>query len=400
MESAASRLASFLFSICQLMTRLWSSVFGRKKMILDSDYLGVLTPQEIEVLRNSPPSGIVHPVVSLALAEPKHQVAVNTEMAARLVRAADETWLRNLRHRLLATDDYSHASSALGEIRAYGALIETWMSVKPGPSVSGSKASPEFEVNAEDGAVIVEVHSRQLDNAQVAAIIEHHANLKKAHAEAVEKARKNGQKGNVVTLRTHSVFPTGAPVPHKPGDSVLTNTISRIARIKENETQVDPAKPFVLWLDLQDLTVWGTPICDELFRPLYTESKEGFVGSGPFWFALYGRKGSPLIKSCGYDYRSMPMAHEGRFYQTMKSHGGATRVSAVVYALPRATILMENPKPVHPLPSRFRASMLKAPFFRLDLSLIEWEPGLVAESVELQYKTILATDQALTTFYA
>lgn len=96
----------------------------------------------------------------------------------------------------------------------------------------------------------------------------------------------------------------------------------------------------------------------------------------------------------------MPMAHEGRFFQTMKSHGGATRVSAVVYALPRATILMENPNAVHPLPPRFRASMLKAPFFRLDLSLIEWEPGLVAQSVQLQYRTILATEKALKAFDA
>jgi len=368
-------------------------------MKLDVEYLGILTPQEIKELREAGRGGQTHPVVKLALEEkPKPQVATNTEMAARQVFEKNETWLKNLRHRLLATDDFTQASSALGEIRASGALLETWMNVTPAPSVPGSNVSPEFEVDGNDGTVIVEVHSRQLDNAQVAELAGHHAALEKKHAAAIEKARESGRKGNVVTSRVHEVFPTGAPSPNKPGDSVLTNTISRIARIKENEKQIDPAKPFLLWLDLQDPTVWASPISDQLFRPLYTKIKNGYVGSGPFWFALYGRKGGSLIESRGYDYRSTPMAHEGRFYQTMKSHGGPTRVSAVVYASPKATILMENPNSEHPLPPRFRAALLKAPFFRLDLSVIDWEPDLVARSVELQYDSILATERALTKF--
>ena len=146
------------------------------------------------------------------------------------------------------------------------------------------------------------------------------------------------------------VFPTGAPDPSKKGDSVATNTISRIAAIKQNEKQVDRDKPFVLWLDLQDPGVWGFPIAEELFSTLFTEAREGIAGCGPFWYALYGHKGDLLLESKGYRYASSPLLHDGRFFQTMKSHGGPSRVSAVVFSMPRSVVMMENPNAVQSSP--------------------------------------------------
>jgi hypothetical protein len=372
---------------------------------MNPDYLGIIKPEELRALRRAQRPGATHPVVNLAFApsleQTRRRVAANTELAARLVLQSNETWLRNLRSRLLDADDFTQASSALGEIRAFGALLETWMTITPAPPIEGTNASPEFQVDNGDGTVIVEVHSRQLDEQQVKALHQHHADLQKVHSQAVDKAKAEGSVESVVTTGESEVFPTGAPDPHKAGDSVLTNTISRIASIKQTEEQIDPSKPFVLWLDLQDPTVWGLPIADELFSPLYTENKEGIVGTGGFWFALYGRKGDPLIESQGYDYRSMSLAHEGRFYQTMtKGHGGATRISAVVYSLPTATILMENPNAALPLPPRVRAAMLKLPFFRLDLSIVEWEPRLVTRTIENQKQMINAAASALTKFDA
>jgi hypothetical protein len=361
-------------------------------------YLGIITPDEIESLRNARQDGWTHPVAALALADPAHQVAANTSMAGRSILLKSPDWMRGLRSRLLATDDFTHAASALGEIRAHGALIETWMPVVPAPQIPGSQASPEFEVDSGAGPVIVEVHCRQLDHSQVAALARHDTELAAASVAALVKARAAGQTGNVVTSGVIEVFPAGAPVAGKPGDSVLTNTISRVARIKENEHQIDPAKPFVLWLDFQDPHVWGGAISDEQFSPLYTEMNNGAVGCGALWHALYGRKDAPLLESRGYDYRSSVMLHEGRFRQTMKSHGGPTRVSAVVYSLPRATIMMENPAPANPIPPGFRAAILKAPFFRLDLSLIEWKLGLVSDTIELQHRSVGAAVKALEAF--
>lgn len=184
--------------------------------------------------------------------------------------------------------------------------------------------------------------------------------------------------------------------PRKAGDSVATNVISRVASVKGKEHQIDPSKPFVLWLDLQDPTVWGLSVSEVHFSPAYTEMKEGEIAPGNFWAALYGRKGDPLLVSQGYSYGSIPMAHEGRFYQTIK--GGPSRVSAFVFTLPRATVMMENPNAPWPLTPKFRAAMLKAPFFRLDLSLLDWEPGIVAGIVAAQRQAMLSAEKTLKSF--
>jgi hypothetical protein len=355
-----------------------------------TNYFGGISKAEIEDLP------VRHPLRSVAFAGHGAQVSANTQMASKLVAQKNPQWLTSLKPRLLDVTDQTNASSALGELRAYGALLETWMGVKPGPVVTGSNVSPEFEVAHGDGPVIVEVHSRQLDADQTVALAEHRQALEAQHADSVQKAKAEEQKGNVVTTGVAVVHPYGAPKVGKEGDTVATNAISRIASVKGKEHQIDPSKPFVLWLDLQDTMVWGLPVSEEHFSPVYTEAKEGEIAPGNYWSALYGRKGDPLLISKGYSYSSMPMAHEGRFYQTIK--GGPSRVSAFVFALPRATVLMENPNAPCPLTPKFRAAMLKAPFFRLDLSLLDWEPGTVAAIVAAQRQALLSAEKALKSF--
>lgn len=368
-----------------------------------SDYLGIITRAEIETLRGAAKNGARHPVAALALAERPHQVAINTESAAKSIAQKNKPWLSALKSRLIDQSDFTNASSALGEIRAYGALLETWMKVNPQPSVSGKNVVPEFEVDAGDGAVVVEVHSRQLDEDDAEAAAEHNKELNAKHQAAVQKERNAKSSKLIITTAVSTVAPFGAPKPDKTGkykedDSVLTNAISRIAGIKKSEKQVDPTKPFVLWLDFQDPTVWGVPIAEEQLAPLYTETKDGKVGTGALWFALYGRKGDSMIETDSFIYRVRKMLHEGRFSQTI--NGGPTRVSAVVYSMPRATVLMENPSAALPLPPHCRAELLKTPFFCLDRSICEWKPGLVRARIDTEHETVEAAAEALSTFNA
>jgi len=350
-----------------------------------TDYLGIIMQSELEKLRNARKPGRIHPLAALAFSDPHTFEAANTENAARHIAASDPAWLSSQRGRLLDTTDFTAASSALGEIRAYGALLEAGYIVHPRPRV-GDKV-PEFDVDVGDGPVIVEVHTRQLDLAVQREI---------AHAELVAHSERGTPGDHGVTVgEPVDVVPFGPPNPKKKGDSVATNAISRVARIKEDENQVDHTKPFVLWLDLQDMTVWGLPLSDQQFSPLYTENNDGEVGSGSFWFALYGRKGDPMIEMLGCDYCSVPMLHDGRFYQRMKSHGGPTRVSAYVFALPSATVLMEHPTPLRSLPPKFRATMLRTPHFRLDLARCEWDQGLVEATVGHERRTVAAIARAL-----
>jgi hypothetical protein len=348
--------------------------------------VGIISSQELDELRRSTRHGMPHPVVALS-----DQSLVNTISAARLIFAKNPSWLSTVKPRLLDSSDFTNASSALGEIRAYGALLETWMSVTPHPAVPGRKVIPEFEVNGSDDKVIVEVHSRQLDKEQLEAIGKHHEELMSTHNTALERHDAKSQAEAVVTFSELDVTPMGAPNPHKTGDSVLTNVISRIASIKQYEKQLDPEKPFLLWLDLQDPTVWSLPIAEQQLSPLYTENKDGEVGSGALWFALYGRKNDVMVESQCFEYKIVTMLHDGRFAQT-------SLVSAVIYSLPRATVLMENPSPTKSLSPKFRASLLKLPFFRLDLSVVDWEPGLVKSRMELEWTTIEAAAKSLQNF--
>ena len=364
-----------------------------------SDYLGI-TQSEIQSLRSAAKNGVPHPVVALALTKPPHQVAINTEQAAKQIAEKDQKWLSMLKPRLIDQSDFANASSALAEIRAYGALLETGMNVNSRPTVSGKEVVPEFEVNAGDRPVIVEVHSRQLDKDDVKAAAKHNRKLHAQH-QAVVQRHQSAKRGKVVITITNlwvAVF--GAPKVGKVGDSVLTNAISRIAGIKGDEKQVDPAKPFLLWLDFQDPTVWGFSLSEEQLAPLYTESKDGRVGAGALWFALYGRKGDPMIEGDGFIYRVVKMLHHGRFFQRMRAHGKRTRLSAVVYSMPSATVLMENPSAARRLPPRFRAELLKLPFFCLDRSICEWKPGLVKSRIKVERKTVKAAATALQTFNA
>lgn len=360
-----------------------------------SNYLGIITQAEIQQLQLATPNGECHPVATLALEKPKGQVAINTDQAAELITQKNSGWLSSLKPRLIDTTKVSNASSALGELRAYGSLLETWMTVSPEPIVQGKRVVPEFGVDAGDGPVIVEVHSRQLSSDQIQSAKDHN----KEFAAKVEAAKKANAGTTTVVTAELVVTPFGAPDPIKQGDSVLTNAISRIASIKEEEKQIDPNKPFVLWLDLQDPTVWGgLSIAEQQLAPLYTESKDGEVGTGALWFALYGRKGDPMIESECFSYRVRSMLHDGRFFQTTKATGKPTRISAVVYSMPRATVLMENPVPIHPLPAGFRAALLKTPFFLLDRSICEWKPGLVKARVELEREAVKAASEALSVF--
>jgi hypothetical protein len=66
-----------------------------------------------------------------------------------------------------------------------------------------------------------------------------HTRRHRAYVE-VSQTAKPGE--HIVTFGEFEMIPFGAPNPAKPGDSVTTNVISRVARIKSDEQQVDPSQ--------------------------------------------------------------------------------------------------------------------------------------------------------------
>ena len=102
---------------------------------------------------------------------------------------------------------------------------------------------------------------------------------------------------------------------------------------------------------MQDPTVWGLPVSEEQLAPLYTENKDGEVGTGALWFALYGRKGDSMIETEGSHiafvrcftmaafFRSSAItadSEDGKFNRTNPSISGFG-------ALGSATIILSGP---------------------------------------------------------
>jgi hypothetical protein len=210
--------------------------------------------------------------------------------------------------------------------------------------------------------------------------------------ELATSARTHAVDGGNVTIRTAAVAPFGTPTPGKKGDTVLTNMISRIAAIKEREHQAHDQRPFVHWIDLQS---HDALMFDSSSHLQSLSSSNGAVCSGGYWHALYGRKGDKLLEPSGGFVRSNVMQHEGRYYQTMKKHGGTTRISGCIFSSPRTTAILEHPAALFPLTVSFRRQLLQLPWFAIALSLANWSQHLVERKIAVEREYVAGVIKAL-----
>ena len=259
-----------------------------------------------------------HPLVAVALhpgaAQSPDQISINTCQALRLVLHTFPDWARNLKRRLVDAKDWTNAESALAEIRACGALLEAGLPVQLGGKDAATGAKAEFHVTLNGVETIIEVWTRNLSN----------EDIQRMSNELAECATTRVTNGGTITTAVSTNAPFGAPDPNKPGDSILTNVISRVASIKEREHQAHDRRAFIVWADLQSHNTMRFDFPHDL-QPL--KSWNGLVSSGGYWHALYGRKGDHLLEEDAGLQRSNTMQHDGRYYQTME-HGEKTRISA------------------------------------------------------------------------
>jgi hypothetical protein len=73
------------------------------------NYLGIITPDEIELLYKSLADGVRHPLIALSKAAKPHQVATNTENAAAGIFRENPDWLKKLKPRLVDTSDLTNS---------------------------------------------------------------------------------------------------------------------------------------------------------------------------------------------------------------------------------------------------------------------------------------------------
>jgi hypothetical protein len=287
--------------------------------------------------------------------------------------AGGESWLQSLRLRLLQCDNPAEASASLAELRAYGGLIEAGFSVKPIPR--SSKATPDFEIDAGDGRIFVEVFTKHEDGDQLST---RRAIAAGGTPLGLERSIIKGRHDTVHT--TISVGqPGGAPNPEKPNDSVQANLISRVCSAKGDETQLPENEPSLLWIDFRSFGPWPEVVDTAQVLPII--SGHCGITSGALWYAFYGWKGAPIFEE---DFspldRMVAMGHDGRFRlaETKK-----TKLSGVILALPDGIAFLENPWSPNRLHDRARRLIERLPWFNLGVSVCDWHAGDAEMRVKL-----------------
>jgi hypothetical protein len=316
--------------------------------------------------------GRLHPVAYL-LQHSSTPETDNTARALQWIRQNDASWLTGDRNkRLLDTTDFSNAASVLAELRAYGYLGIAGFNPVPVPTAS--TRTPDFLVRSRRGDPLeVEVHAKHLSPSATAAMAE--------GVRRREELRHDLREGGIGTVETE-VRPFGDAV--KPGDTNITNAISKVASIKAGDHQFHQGMPGLYWLDFQDVHNWNMALTADAALPVLSFREE--LWSGSVWYGLYGQKGLPVFE--GFNPRLHPggvfaMAHDGRFLQT-------GRVAAVLVSLPSATIMLEHPQADIPLPAPFRMHFIELPHARVELSILNWTPNEVDATASIHRKLIEA----------
>lgn len=289
-----------------------------------------------------------------------------------------DKWLRALAPRLTRMDDPEEASAALAELRAYGGLLEAGFTVTPIHETDDS--TPDFEVDAGDGPVIVEVFAKHQNTAEKKLW----QDIRAGHTPTAVDRHVVQSEHNKIEITISEHHPGGAPDPKKPHDSVQANLISRICAAKGEEKQFPSDRPSLLWIDLRSFGGWPEVLRLEQCTPLM--SGHHGLTSGALWYAFYGWKGAPIFEE---DFplheRMVAMGHDGRFRLQGKKK---SKLSGSIIALSEGLVLFENPWPNHPLPDRARRFAERLPWFDLAHSICNWSAGDAETFAELGRRQI------------
>ena len=291
-----------------------------------------------------------HPLARLIFPTKRDcQAVANTEQPLRDVHERDPDWLKKVKPRLLNTQDYSEAASALAELRAYGYMIEA--GIPAVPVKENSEKSPDFGIEFDGNRLPVEVYSKQMNKEEREA-------LARFHNEPIQ-----AKPGQNIICREHETTPFGKP---KCGENVTENVISKIAGIKEEDKQLSRELPSILWLDFQDETLDLVLEADAAF-PLMSD-REGLYAGG-VWYAFYGWKGAPIFEGKSTEERAcrtfVRMQHKGRFR-------GGTLADTAVLAFGQSTVILDNPWSNKQLPPAISSALIRLPWFSIERSQMNW----------------------------
>jgi len=330
---------------------------------------------EIKKIENTTIKDRWHPVKRLLHSRARsgrdERVIFNTEIALRHILEHHEKWLMSLKPRLLYVDDYSTPSGALGEIRAFGYLLRTGVSVNP-----VGKAGSDFLLSEGEEKAFVEVHSRQSNPDEAKA-------LENFYKKILRNIAPYGKANQGSYFLEHRTVPLGRPKIRKTKDgetiheTITENAISKLASIKATEHQISPDETSILWLDFQDEIGDSLDTRDRVL-PLITHNNA--FHSGELWYAFYGWKDAPIYEEFRLDMLMgdvVKMRHDGRFRQD-------TKLDAVIISFSGDTIILENPYSQKPIKPWLWKWLVLLPRFNFEMSYTNWPAANLRQRIELE----------------
>ena len=329
-----------------------------------------LSESEIENIRNTSIKDRCHPVKRLLYpkdrGERDFQVIKNTERALRHLQQHHTQWLRNLKPRLLNIDDYSNSSGALGEIRAFGAILEAGISVEP-----IIENGADFGVEDNQEKVFIEVHSKQLHDKESESLEKFYNDLRN---ERTESDRNTGW-----VIAEHRTVPYGKP---QEGENVTENAISKLCAIKQREHQMSTDYTSIIWLDFQD-ELWE--LLDTVDRVLPVRTWNRAFYSGALWYAFYGWEDAPIFEHFRLDRLLgdvVKMRHPGRFRNS-------TKLDAVIISFSRNTVILENPFSKKAIKPSLWKKLIFLPWFNFEYSYTNWPAVNLRQRIELEQEKLI-----------
>ncbi len=312
-------------------------------------------------------------------------VLVHSAVSGISVNPAGMIWLRDLVPRLTDVLDASGSSSALAEVRAYGGLLECGFSVSPIPRTDDS--TPDFNVDAGDGEMTVEVFAKHQDKDEddtVALMGESYGpfpdTIHRSHR-MVQDANK--QEARELIITTAAICPGGVPDSSKPGDSVQANLISRICGVKKNECQIPGDKPAVLIIDFCHFGGPDMSSFTKVDQAFPIVSGHRGITSGALWYAVYGWKNTPVFQEGHKEFKRM--GHDGRF---RLAGDRKSKLSAVLMVLNDCSVLLENPWATKRLTHRARMKLCRYPWFDLSHSIADFHTGDCDTQLQIHHNVI------------
>lgn len=293
-----------------------------------------------------------------------------------IIKRADNNWLIKNKSRLLDGNDINNATAALGELCSYGYLISAFEKDNVNAIVPlKNTPTPDFYVCGDNGErVYVEVNTVQING-------EEYASLKEFNS---CKGLATNQR---ITVREHSVVPFGR---HN-SSCVTENVIHKLCQIKNDEKQFDQESPSVLWVDLQENHVNALYKRAVSSCPIITSQER--IYSNELWYALYGEKGMPIYENYDpiYNFRQAPlMRHNGKFRSQTPS-----KIDAVIFCFPCATIIYQNPDSQKPLPEWFLKRMFLIRWFNFQGSKLNYPSNDLKKQLKTDENIIYSIQKKL-----